>query len=120
MSRTKSAPGSPTAAAPRLFLRLHCDAGGESGVATFYPAQQGKVNGVKGPGLAIIAASSRLAPPFHAAVVKALTGQLGDRHVRTDAQTYVGSHQGGALTGSIYAQTPCAAGRDVRHHQSQR
>lgn len=89
-----------------LFLRLHCDAGSDSGIATFYPDRQGVWGGLRGPGPGVIAASRRLAARFHVAMLQGLGGALPDRGVRTDAQTAVGGRQGGALTGSIYSRVP--------------
>lgn len=88
-----------------LFLRLHCDAGSEPGFATFYPAQQGIKNGVRGPSKSVIAASKRAASAFHTAVIRTLDGALKSRGIRTDKQTAIGSRQG-ALTGSIFSQVP--------------
>ena len=88
-----------------LFLRLHCDAGSQSGFATFYPAQQGIKDGIRGPSKSVIAASKRAASAFHNAVIKTLDGALKSRGVRTDKQTAIGSKQG-ALTGSIFSQVP--------------
>jgi N-acetylmuramoyl-L-alanine amidase len=89
-----------------LFLRLHCDAGDDEGVATFYPDRQGAVNSARGPEWSVIAASRRKAYLFHPAMLRNLGGALHDRGIRTDAETYVGSRQGGALTGSIRSHVP--------------
>ncbi len=88
-----------------LFLRLHCDAGRDTGVATFYPARQGVKGGVRGPSKQVIAASGRCARLFHPAMVQALRGHLRDRGLRPDAQTAIGGQQG-ALTGSIFSKVP--------------
>jgi N-acetylmuramoyl-L-alanine amidase len=88
-----------------LFLRLHCDAGSESGLATFYPASPGRKDGVRGPSKEIIAASRRAASVFHPATIKALGGALKSRGIRTDKQTAIGRKQG-ALTGSIHSKVP--------------
>ena len=90
-----------------LLLRLHCDsAPGVSGIATYYPDREGTAaDGHQGPTPAVLAASRRLAVPFHAALVRSLAGALADRGLLTDRQTAVGGKQG-ALTGSIYAQVP--------------
>lgn len=89
-----------------LFLRLHCDAGAGSGIATFFPDRQGVFNAMHGPTSAVIEASRDCAKWFHPAMIAALHGGLADRGIRTDAQTAVGKRQGGALAGSIYAQVP--------------
>ena len=88
-----------------LLIRLHCDAGNEAGIATFYPNRQGKFGGLRGPSVEIMRKSGMAAKRFHAALVHTLRGKLKDRGIRTDTQTAVGSKQG-ALTGSIYAQVP--------------
>lgn len=88
-----------------LLIRLHCDAGNEPGIATFYPNRQGNFGGVRGPSVEVMRKSGVAAKRFHAALVRALHGALKDRGIRTDAQTAVGSKQG-ALTGSIYAEVP--------------
>ena len=87
------------------LLRLHCDAEGGSGFATYYPSQAGKVNGKRGPSKWIIQASHTKGQLFHAAAMKALDGLLADRGLLTDLHTAIGAKQG-ALTGSIYSQVP--------------
>ncbi len=89
-----------------LFIRLHCDSGSDSGIATFYPANQGTIRGKTGPSEDIIAQSRSCARAFHPALLKALHGVLHNRGIRTDAQTAVGSKLGGALEGSIYSEVP--------------
>jgi N-acetylmuramoyl-L-alanine amidase len=89
-----------------LFIRLHCDADNDHGFATFYPAKQGKIRGKVGPSQVIIGQSRTAAEKFHKATIKALSGALKDRGVRTDMQTAVGRKLGGALEGSIYAEVP--------------
>ncbi len=92
-----------------LLIRLHCDSGGDAGIATFYPATQGAIRGVRGPSDDVIAQSRRAARLFHAALIRALAARslaLRDRGVRTDAQTYVGGKLGGALEGSIFSERP--------------
>lgn len=88
-----------------LLLRLHCDAEGGSGFATYYPSQPGKVNGKRGPSKWVIQTSHRLGKPFHSAAIASLAGELPDRGLLTDLHTAVGAKQG-ALTGSIYSQVP--------------
>ena len=89
-----------------LLLRLHCDAGRDSGIATFFPDRQGVRNGVRGPSREVIEASRQCATVFHAALLHSLNGALPNRGIRPDAKTAVGSQQGGALTGSIYSHVP--------------
>ncbi len=89
-----------------LFLRLHCDAVPDTGIATFYPDRKGTKDGVRGPEQQIIGSSHRAARAFHAALLKSLAGALRDRGIRTDNQTQVGKQLGGALTGSIYSHVP--------------
>lgn len=89
----------------KLFLRLHCDSGEQSGLATYHPDRQGTRFGVTGPSPAVIAASRRAALVFHPAVIAALGGGLRDAGIKEDSQTAVGGRQG-ALTGSIFSQVP--------------
>ncbi len=93
------------AAHAKLFLRLHCDSGEQSGLATYYPDRMGTRFGVTGPSLAIIADSRRAAQVFHPAVILALRGSLRDAGIKGDSKTGVGGRQG-ALTGSIFSQVP--------------
>ena len=93
------------AAHAALFLRLHCDSGEQSGLATYYPDQQGRRFGVTGPSPAVMAASHRAAAIFQPAVISALHGALQNAGIKGDSKTGVGSKQG-ALTGSIFAQVP--------------
>ncbi len=88
-----------------LFLRLHCDSGEQSGLATYYPDRQGRRFGVTGPSPAVMAASHRAAQIFQPAVIAALHGTLKNAGIRGDSKTGVGGKQG-ALTGSIFAQVP--------------
>lgn len=88
-----------------LMLRLHCDSASDSGFASYYPATQGSVNGVKGPSAEVMAESKAAAQKFHPAVIRALKGSIADRGLKTDRQTAIGGKQG-ALTGSIYAKVP--------------
>lgn len=88
-----------------VFLRLHCDAGTGSGLATYYPDRQGTRFGVRGPSPIIIAASRQAARIFHPAVIRALGGALRDDGIKGDSATHVGGQQG-ALTGSIFARVP--------------
>jgi N-acetylmuramoyl-L-alanine amidase len=93
------------AANANLFLRLHCDAASDSGIATFYPDRQGHVQGHVGPSPSVIAASRRAAQLFHPAAAAALHDVLADRGIKGDSATGVGARQG-ALTGSIFSKVP--------------
>ena len=88
-----------------LFLRLHCDSGEQSGIATYYPDRQGRRFGVTGPSLKVMESSRRAARSFQPAVADALRGDLRDAGIKGDSQTGVGGKQG-ALTGSIFSQVP--------------
>lgn len=89
----------------KLFLRLHCDSGEQSGLATYYPDRQGTRFGVTGPAPAIIAASRRAALVFHPAVIAALGSLERDAGIKGDSKTAIGGKQG-ALTGSIFSRVP--------------
>ena len=89
-----------------LLVRLHCDAAAGSGAATFYPDRQGKAaDGKRGPSKQVLAATARVAPPFHRALARGLSGMLADKGLHSDVHTYVGGKQG-ALTGSIHSEVP--------------
>ena len=88
-----------------LLLRLHCDSGEQSGLATYYPDRQGRRFGATGPSPAVIAASRRAARVFQPAVIAALRGSERDAGIKGDSQTGVGGRQG-ALTGSIFSRVP--------------
>lgn len=88
-----------------LLLRLHCDSGERSGLATYYPDRQGRRFGVTGPSPAVIAASRRAARVFQPAVTAALGGAERDAGIKGDSQTAIGGKQG-ALTGSIFSRVP--------------
>lgn len=88
-----------------LLLRLHCDSGEQSGLATYYPDHQGRRFGVTGPSLGVIHASHAAATVFQPAVIAALHGALRDAGIRGDSKTGVGSKHG-ALTGSIFSHVP--------------
>ena len=88
-----------------LMVRLHCDAGNGSGFRIFFPDQQGKRFGVKGPSKKVIKESTRVAVTFHAAMKKSLAKSLSSLGVAGDSETYVGKKQG-ALTGSIFSEVP--------------
>jgi len=90
-----------------LLLRLHCDAEGRSGTAVFYPDRQGRDRtGFVGPSREVLAATAKIAPVFHRALMRALAGTpLRDRGLMPDIRSAVGAKQG-ALTGSIRSQVP--------------
>ncbi len=88
-----------------LMVRLHCDAGAGSGLATYYPDRAGRIGNKTGPSKDVIAESKRMSRPFHAAVVKSLNGDLPGRGVLTDRDTAVGRKHG-ALIGSIHSRVP--------------
>ena len=88
-----------------LLLRLHCDSGEASGLATYYPDRQGRRFGVAGPSPLVIAASRRAARIFQPAVIAALNGAERDAGIKGDSQTAIGGKQG-ALTGSIFSRVP--------------
>jgi N-acetylmuramoyl-L-alanine amidase len=91
-----------------MFLRLHCDTGSGSGFTWYYPDHAGTKNGVTGPPASVIAASRGLADSLNRSMRDALAGTLPGNPVKTDSATFVGSHQGGVLTGSIFARVPTA------------
>ncbi len=93
------------AAHAKLFLRLHCDSGEQSGLATYYPDRQGTRFGVTGPSPSVMTASHHAAQIFQPAVIAALHGSLRDAGIKGDSKTGVGGKQG-ALTGSIFSQVP--------------
>ena len=88
-----------------LLLRLHCDSGEASGLATYYPDRQGRRFGVTGPSASVIAASRRAARVFQPVVIAALSSAERDAGIKGDSQTAVGGKQG-ALTGSIFSRVP--------------
>ncbi len=91
-----------------MFIRLHCDTGSGNGFTWYYPDHAGKKGGVTGPSPVICAASRRLAVSLNATMIPLLRGTLAGNPIKTDAATFVGSRQGGVLTGSIFAQVPTA------------
>ena len=88
-----------------LFLRLHCDSGEQSGLATYYPDRRGTRFGVTGPSPGVMHESLIAASVFQPAVIESLHGALQDAGIKGDSQTGVGSKQG-ALTGSIFSHVP--------------
>jgi N-acetylmuramoyl-L-alanine amidase len=87
-------------------VRLHCDAAAGSGFTVYYPSTTGKsAEGIVGPSASVLAASRRVAVPFHQAMSKSLKGSLKDNGLKTDRATAIGGKQG-ALTGSIFSHVP--------------
>lgn len=91
-----------------MFIRLHCDAGGGSGFAWYYPDRSGQKYGVTGPSREVQIQSRALAHTMNEAMKPVLRGSLRANPIKTDAQTGVGGKQGGVLTGSIFSQVPTA------------
>jgi N-acetylmuramoyl-L-alanine amidase len=89
-----------------LMVRLHCDTGRDEGLALYFPDRQATKDGTTGPAPDVIQHSKDLAATMHTEIMKSLRGTLKDGGLRPDAQTAVGSQQGGALTGSIFSQVP--------------
>lgn len=88
-----------------LAVRLHCDSGGSSGFAFYYPDRQGTVQGVTGPSESVRRRSKQAAYGVYPKMKEKLTGYLPGRGIHGDSETYIGSRQG-ALTGSIFSQVP--------------
>lgn len=92
----------------RLFLRLHCDVGGGTGYAWYYPDRAGHKQGVTGPPANVIRESRIAVQTLNEAMKPVLRGYLKSNPVKTDAATFVGGKQGGVLTGSIFSKVPTA------------
>jgi N-acetylmuramoyl-L-alanine amidase len=88
-----------------LMVRLHCDAGADSGFALYAPDRQGSVQGIRGPSPEVIERSQQAARTIHKGMAQSLGEALKDGGVRGDSRTYIGSRQG-ALTGSIFSEVP--------------
>ncbi len=91
-----------------LFLRLHCDAGSGHGFTWYYPDRSATKYGVTGPPVQVQRWSRAAAETLNEAMKPVLRGFLSSNPVKTDAATGVGGHQGGVLTGSIFARVPTA------------
>ncbi len=91
-----------------LFIRLHCDAGGGSGFAWYYPDRSASKQGVTGPSKQVQGWSREAAYTLNEAMKPALRGFLPVNPIKTDAATGVGGRQGGVLTGSIFSKVPTA------------
>lgn len=105
MVRNKARAEAANKSSASLLLRLHCDAAPDRGFASYYPSQQGKAEGKRGPSAAVITASKAAGKKFHPAVIRSLDGLIPDRGLLTDLQTAIG-HKQGALTGSIFSKVP--------------
>jgi N-acetylmuramoyl-L-alanine amidase len=91
-----------------MFIRLHCDVGGGSGFAWYYPDRAATKQGVTGPPRNVQIYSRALAHTMNEAMKPVLRGSLQSNAIKTDAATGVGGKQGGVLTGSIFAKVPTA------------
>ena len=89
-----------------LMIRLHCDASNGSGYTVYYPAKAGTVKGFTGPSEDVMQSSGVAAKRVLAAMRGVLDGHLHADPLKTDAQTFIGGKQGGALTGSIFSKVP--------------
>lgn len=90
------------------MLRLHCDEGSGRGYIWYYPDRTGRKGAVSGPSKTVQQQSHSLAWTMNEAMKPVLNGHLKYNPIRTEASTYVGSKQGGVLTGSIYSKVPTA------------
>lgn len=88
-----------------LMVRLHCDAGPNSGFTVYYPNRQGESLGVTGPTQEVIEASREAAHLMHSGMAEILRDVLKDRGVMGESRTKVGRMQG-ALTGSVFSEVP--------------
>jgi N-acetylmuramoyl-L-alanine amidase len=93
------------AAGVALSVRLHCDSGGSSGFAFYYPNRQGTVHGVSGPSESVRRRSKQAAYGVYPTMKEKLTGYLPARGIHGDSETAIGARQG-ALTGSIFSKVP--------------
>ena len=91
-----------------LLVRLHCDAGGGSGFAWYYPDRSARKQGVTGPSKQVQGWSREAALTLNEAMKPILRGSLPANPIKTDAATGVGGKQGGVLTGSIFSKVPTA------------
>lgn len=91
-----------------LSVRLHCDGGGSSGFAFYYPDRQGTLQGVTGPSQSVRQRSKQAANGVYPMMKEKLTGYLPARGIHGESGTYIGSRQG-ALTGSIFSKVPVFA-----------
>lgn len=119
---TKSSEGQPVEnkdralianrAGAAMSVRLHCDAGKDTGYVIYYPDRKGVYeckgdvdNGFTGPSESVIKTSRQLAEAINRGMSVVLAGKLKDGGIRGDSKTSVGEKQG-ALTGSIFSEIP--------------
>ncbi|HEY3398791.1 MAG TPA: N-acetylmuramoyl-L-alanine amidase [Armatimonadota bacterium] len=88
-----------------LTVRLHCDSGGPSGFAVYYPDKQGTAQGVSGPSKQVRSLSKWAAGTIYGRMLSGLKGSLPGRQVVGDSAATRGGEQG-ALTGSIFSRVP--------------
>lgn len=88
-----------------LVVRLHCDAGSDSGYAIYHPDRQGTAHGRTGPSDEVMRWSEAAAESLHVSMAQLLAGKLKDGGVRGDSKSLIGGQQG-ALTGSIFSEVP--------------
>jgi N-acetylmuramoyl-L-alanine amidase len=93
------------AARAALVVRLHCDAGSDSGYAIYHPDRQGTAHGRTGPSEDVMRTSGEAAESLHVSMARMLAGKLKDGGVRGDTKSLIGGRQG-ALTGSIFSEVP--------------
>ena len=88
-----------------LVVRLHCDAGSDSGYALYHPDRKGTAHGRTGPSDEVMQWSEAAAESLHVSMAQMLAGKLKDGGVRGDSRSLIGGQQG-ALTGSIFSEVP--------------
>jgi N-acetylmuramoyl-L-alanine amidase len=88
-----------------LVVRLHCDAGSDSGYAIYHPDREGTAHGRTGPTREVMTTSANAAESLHVSMARMLAGKLKDGGVRGDTKSLIGGRQG-ALTGSIFSEVP--------------
>ena len=88
-----------------LVVRLHCDAGSDSGYAIYHPDRKGTAHGRTGPSDDVMRWSEAAAESLHVSMAQLLAGKLKDGGVRGDSKSLIGGQQG-ALTGSIFSDVP--------------
>ena len=93
------------AAHAALVVRLHCDAGSDSGYAVYHPDRAGTAHGRTGPSDEVMRWSAAAAESLHVSMAQMLAGKLKDGGVRGDTKSAIGAKQG-ALTGSIFSEVP--------------
>ncbi|HEX8550061.1 MAG TPA: N-acetylmuramoyl-L-alanine amidase [Abditibacteriaceae bacterium] len=91
-----------------LMIRLHCDVGSGRGFGWYYPDRSARHGGVTGPSRAVQLRSREAAQTLNTAMIPILRGHLQPNPIKTDAATFVGGKNGGALIGSIHSRVPTA------------